>query len=48
MHPFDKISDQTGYLILTNDGGVLASGGDLENNETISGIIFNLISLCDR
>ena len=48
MHPFDKISDQTGYLILTNDGGVLASGGDLENDEAVSGIIFNLVTLVDR
>lgn len=41
----EKIPDQIGYLILTEDGAVLESGGELENDERIATIIIDLISL---
>ncbi|CAG5045998.1 unnamed protein product [Parnassius apollo] len=41
----EKIPDQTGYLILTEDGAVLESAGELENDERIATIIIDLISL---
>lgn len=44
----EKIPDQLGYLILTEDGAVLESGGDLENDERVAIIITDLISLSHR
>ena len=41
---FDQISGQTGYLILNQDGAILSSGGDLENDERTAGNIFKLIA----
>ncbi|XP_026499673.1 ragulator complex protein LAMTOR4 homolog isoform X2 [Nymphalis io] len=41
----EKIPDQLGYLILTEDGAVLESGGELENDERVATIITDLISL---
>ncbi|VVC44709.1 Hypothetical protein CINCED_3A004973 [Cinara cedri] len=40
----ERIPEQMGYLILTMDGAVMSSGGDLENNETIADIISKTIS----
>ncbi|XP_053610061.1 ragulator complex protein LAMTOR4 homolog [Plodia interpunctella] len=44
----DKIPDQIGYLVLTEDGAVLESGGDLENDERIATIITDLITLSNK
>jgi len=38
---------QTGYLTLNSDGAVLASGGDLDNDEKTAGILHGLISLAN-
>uniref|UniRef100_A0A1B6E3E8 Late endosomal/lysosomal adaptor and MAPK and MTOR activator 4 n=1 Tax=Clastoptera arizonana TaxID=38151 RepID=A0A1B6E3E8_9HEMI len=43
----ERIQDQMGYLILTEDGAVIASGGELENSEHVANIIMGLISLAD-
>lgn len=32
----DKIQDSLGYLVLTDDGAVLSSGGELQNAESIA------------
>jgi len=40
-----SIPRQTGYLTLNSDGAVLASGGDLDNDEKAAGILQGLISL---
>ncbi|XP_025424127.1 ragulator complex protein LAMTOR4 homolog [Sipha flava] len=40
----ERIPEQMGYLILTMDGAVISSGGDLENNERIADIIAKTIS----
>ncbi|KAM8972809.1 ragulator complex protein LAMTOR4 [Pelodytes ibericus] len=39
----ERIPDQIGYLVMSEDG-VLASAGDLENDERISGIIREMVS----
>lgn len=44
----EKIPDQVGYLVLTEDGAVLESGGELENDERIATIITELINLSNR
>nr|XP_034832373.1 ragulator complex protein LAMTOR4 homolog [Maniola hyperantus] len=41
----EKIPDQLGYLILTEDGAVLESGGELENDERVASIITDLIGI---
>ncbi|XP_032670645.1 ragulator complex protein LAMTOR4 homolog isoform X2 [Odontomachus brunneus] len=45
MMSLDRIPDQTGYLVLTEDGAVLTSGGDLENDERVANIIVGLVTL---
>lgn len=44
----EKILDQVGFLILTEDGAVLESGGELENDERVANIITELITLSNR
>ncbi|CAH4026792.1 unnamed protein product [Pieris brassicae] len=39
------VEDRLGYLILTEDGAVLESGGELENDERVATIVTDLISL---
>ncbi|KAL5244305.1 hypothetical protein ACI65C_011715 [Semiaphis heraclei] len=39
----ERIPEQMGYLIMTMDGAVISSGGDLENNENIADIISKTI-----
>lgn len=48
MMSLDRIPDQTGYLVLTEDGAVLTSGGDLENDERVANIIVGLVTLTSR
>ncbi|GLH03683.1 hypothetical protein R5R35_009416 [Gryllus longicercus] len=48
MLNLDRIPDQVGYLIMAEDGAVISSGGELENNERIADIISGLISLTDN
>lgn len=40
--------DQTGFLVMTEDGSVLASGGELENSEATANIIANLVNLTEK
>ncbi|XP_063825622.1 ragulator complex protein LAMTOR4 homolog [Ostrinia nubilalis] len=44
----DKIPDQIGYLVLAEDGAVLESGGELENDERVATIITDLITLSNK
>lgn len=48
MLSMEKIPDQIGYLVLTEDGAVQSSGGELENDEKTANIIMNMITLTDR
>lgn len=41
----DRIPDQTGYLILNEEGAVISSHGDLENDEKSADILMNLVTL---
>ncbi|XP_026479482.1 ragulator complex protein LAMTOR4 [Ctenocephalides felis] len=41
----ERIPDQIGYLIMSEDGAVIASGGDLENDERVANIFNNFISI---
>ncbi|XP_064639251.1 ragulator complex protein LAMTOR4-like [Lineus longissimus] len=39
----DRIPDSLGFLVLNEDGAVLGSGGELENDEVKADIFMNLI-----
>ncbi|XP_067642884.1 ragulator complex protein LAMTOR4 homolog [Eurosta solidaginis] len=43
----EKLSNQIGYLLLQDDGAVLESGGDLENDERCANIFMNLLHLTE-
>lgn len=47
MIDFEKITDLIGYLVLTEDGAVLESGGEMKNDERSANIITSLINLTD-
>ncbi|KAH6939998.1 hypothetical protein HPB50_023901 [Hyalomma asiaticum] len=44
----EKIPDQVGFLVLNADGGVMSSGGELENEERIGEIIRKMVYCADR
>lgn len=44
----DRIPGQVGYLILNEDGAVLSSHGELENDEKSADIIMNLVTLTSQ
>lgn len=48
MLSVERIPDQIGYLVLTEDGAVLASGGDLENDERVANVIVGLVMLTNK
>ncbi|XP_046669015.1 ragulator complex protein LAMTOR4 [Homalodisca vitripennis] len=48
MMSLERIQDQIGYLVLNEDGAVIASGGELENSEHVANIVTDLISLADN
>lgn len=46
--PFDRIPDSLGYLVLTEDGAVVNSGGDLENKEDLANKFLNIVQTATR
>jgi len=44
----ERIPLQTGFLLLNEEGAVLQSGGELENDETTANVIINLLSLTNN
>lgn len=40
--------DLLGYLVMTEEGAVLASNGELENDEKTSEILYKLINTSSR
>lgn len=48
MLSLEKIHDVIGYLVLAEDGAVLSSGGELENDEKSANIITGLIQITDK
>ncbi|XP_013778529.1 ragulator complex protein LAMTOR4-like [Limulus polyphemus] len=43
-----EVPEQTGYLIINEDGGVVSSGGDLENDEHAASVIMNMLNLIEK
>uniref|UniRef100_A0A1L8EDT1 Late endosomal/lysosomal adaptor and MAPK and MTOR activator 4 n=1 Tax=Haematobia irritans TaxID=7368 RepID=A0A1L8EDT1_HAEIR len=43
----DKFNNQIGFLVLKEDGAVLESGGELENDERSANILLDLINLTE-
>lgn len=43
----NPLPDQLGFLVLSEDGSVHASGGELENDERSANIISNLLTLTE-
>ncbi|KXJ80524.1 ragulator complex protein LAMTOR4 homolog [Aedes albopictus] len=41
------LPDQIGYLVMSEDGAVLASGGEMENDERSANIISGLLTLTE-
>lgn len=48
MISLDKIPNQIGYLVLNEEGAVLSSAGDLENDERTAEVIMGLITLTNQ
>ncbi|KAG8238514.1 hypothetical protein J437_LFUL016180 [Ladona fulva] len=48
MLSLERIPDQVGYLVLNDDGAVVASGGELENDEHMANIITGLVTITDK
>lgn len=50
MNVFNSINstDLIGYLVMTEDGAVLASSGELENDEKASDIFYKMINTSNR
>lgn len=43
----EKVANQIGYLVLKEDGAVLESGGELQNDERSANIFLDLINLTE-
>lgn len=48
MLNLERIPDQVGYLVITEDGAVIASGGELENDEHVADTITGLVAMADK
>ncbi|CAB3979835.1 ragulator complex LAMTOR4 [Paramuricea clavata] len=44
----DRIAGQLGYLVVNSEGAVMASGGDLENEENIASIIVKMLQYATK
>ncbi|XP_054713122.1 ragulator complex protein LAMTOR4-like [Uloborus diversus] len=44
----DKVHHQVGYLIMNEAGGVIASGGELEYNEAMASIFYQMVKGADK
>jgi len=44
----DKIAGQTGHLVLSTDGAILSSSGELQNDEATAASIFKLLTTLGR
>lgn len=48
MIPMEKIPNQVGHLILNEEGAVISSAGELENDERTAEVIMGLITLTSQ
>lgn len=46
--PFNSISNLLGYLVIAEDGAVLSSHGELENDEKTSEVLYKLITMSHK
>ncbi|XP_071949356.1 ragulator complex protein LAMTOR4-like [Antedon mediterranea] len=44
----DRIPDQLGYLVLNADGAVMASAGEMENDERTAGILMTMVRMASQ
>ncbi|XP_072035244.1 ragulator complex protein LAMTOR4-like [Amphiura filiformis] len=44
-HNLERIPDQVGYLIINEDGAVMSSSGELENDERTASVIMSMVNL---
>lgn len=44
----EKIQDQVGYLVLNEEGAVISSSGELENDEKTADCIMRIITLTNQ
>lgn len=44
----DKLANQIGYLVLKEDGAVVESGGELQNDERSANLFLDFINLTER
>ncbi|CAM1296391.1 Uncharacterised protein g1548 [Pycnogonum litorale] len=44
----EKVPDQLGYLVITDDGAVSASGGDLQNDENTASVMYHMVKSADK
>ncbi|XP_053955041.1 ragulator complex protein LAMTOR4 homolog [Anastrepha obliqua] len=47
INRMEKLCNQIGYLVLQDDGAVIESGGDLENDERSANIFLDLLNLAE-
>ncbi|XP_060522602.1 ragulator complex protein LAMTOR4 homolog [Cylas formicarius] len=43
-----SVVGQTGYLVLNSEGAVLTSGGDLDNDERVAGLLYGLLKIARK
>jgi predicted regulator of Ras-like GTPase activity (Roadblock/LC7/MglB family) len=48
LAPFSSLPNLLGFLIIAEDGAVIASQGELENDEKTSDIIYKLVTMSHR
>uniref|UniRef100_A0A8C6V567 Ragulator complex protein LAMTOR4 n=1 Tax=Neogobius melanostomus TaxID=47308 RepID=A0A8C6V567_9GOBI len=44
----ERIPDQLGYLVISSEDGVLASAGELENDEHTAGVMMQMVRTASR
>ncbi|XP_033117853.1 ragulator complex protein LAMTOR4-like isoform X2 [Anneissia japonica] len=47
-HNLERIPDQLGYLIMKSDGAVMASSGEMENDERTAGILMTMVQMAGQ
>jgi len=48
LQALERIPGLAGFLLLNEEGAVLSSGGDLENDEHTANVMYNLVHLADK
>ncbi|XP_063871635.1 ragulator complex protein LAMTOR4-like isoform X1 [Scylla paramamosain] len=48
MHGIGRVPDEVGHLILSEDGAVIASGGELENAEQMANTVLCMLTRINK